>query len=256
LTLGVATMAVMALFGARGSLISAQEEAPHLAHIHAGTCDTLDPNPSFPLGDISDQFLEDGEAAVGDEVGSGASATVKGSQTTVETTIDDLLASDFAINAHESAEAADVYIACGNISGSMVGDELIIGLAEQNDSGHTGVAILTPNGESTVVTVYLVEAPGDEAAADGGDDGATAGGEPVEIVDFAFGPAELTVPVGTTVTWTNQDSAPHTATGDDGSFDSGRLDQGQSFSFTFEAAGSFPYHCDFHPNMVATITVE
>jgi plastocyanin len=114
------------------------------------------------------------------------------------------------------------------------------------------VAILTPDGDSTVVTVYVTSAvtededEGDEAAA----------GEAIEIVDFAFSPAELTVPVGTTVTWTNQDSAPHTVTADDGSFDSGRLNQGDSFSFTFETPGTYTYVCAFHPNMTATITVE
>jgi plastocyanin len=77
----------------------------------------------------------------------------------------------------------------------------------------------------------------------------------VSIVDFAFEPATLEVAAGTTVTWTNNGSAPHTVTADDGSFDSGELAPGASFSFTFESAGSVAYHCNIHPQMTATITV-
>jgi plastocyanin len=77
----------------------------------------------------------------------------------------------------------------------------------------------------------------------------------VQVVDFAFDPAALTVPVGTTVTWTNAGSRPHTVTADDGSFDSGRLDPGEQFSQTFDQPGTFTYHCNFHPDMQGSITV-
>jgi plastocyanin len=77
----------------------------------------------------------------------------------------------------------------------------------------------------------------------------------VEIKGFAFNPATITVPVGTTVTWTNQDAAPHTATADDKSFDTGRLDQGQSGSVTFDMPGTYTYTCTFHPNMKGTVVV-
>ena len=77
----------------------------------------------------------------------------------------------------------------------------------------------------------------------------------VTIVNFAFQPATLEVPVGTTVTWTNQGSAPHTVTADDGSFDSGTLQPGGTFSMTFDTPGTFIYHCEIHPNMMGTIVV-
>ena len=77
----------------------------------------------------------------------------------------------------------------------------------------------------------------------------------VTIKSFAFDPAELTIAVGDTVTFTNEDGAPHTATADDGSFDTGRLNRGQSAALTFGSEGSFSYFCSFHPNMKATITV-
>jgi plastocyanin len=78
----------------------------------------------------------------------------------------------------------------------------------------------------------------------------------VAIQGFAFSPAKLTVPIGTTVTWTNMDTAGHTVTSDNGAWpDSGTIDNGKSFSFTFKKAGKFTYHCAVHPSMVASITV-
>ena len=80
-------------------------------------------------------------------------------------------------------------------------------------------------------------------------------GAAVNIVDFAFEPAAVEVPVGATVSWSNSGGAPHTATANDGSFDSGTLQPGAGFSQTFSAAGSFPYACLIHPQMTGTITV-
>jgi plastocyanin len=78
----------------------------------------------------------------------------------------------------------------------------------------------------------------------------------VTIADFAFSPASLTINVGDTVTWTNQDSATHTATATDGSFDTGNLAQGASGSITFDTAGTFNYICSIHPQMTGTIIVQ
>lgn len=81
----------------------------------------------------------------------------------------------------------------------------------------------------------------------------------VIIQNFTYQPQDLRIPVGTTVTWVNRDSAPHTVTADDGRFDSGFLDQGQSFSFTFDQVGTLPYYCVFHGNpgvgMTGSVTV-
>jgi plastocyanin len=84
---------------------------------------------------------------------------------------------------------------------------------------------------------------------------ASASGSAVEIKGFAFNPATITVPAGTTVTWTNQDAAPHTATADDKSFDTGRIEQGKSGSVTFDKPGTYTYTCTFHPNMKGTVVV-
>jgi plastocyanin len=77
----------------------------------------------------------------------------------------------------------------------------------------------------------------------------------VSIANFAFDPPSLDISASTSVTWTNNDSTAHTATGDGGTFQSGNIDPGQSFSFTFDTAGTFNYHCEIHPNMTATINV-
>jgi plastocyanin len=77
----------------------------------------------------------------------------------------------------------------------------------------------------------------------------------VAIKGFAFSPATLTIKVGTTVKWTNQDSVAHTVTSDTGLFDSGDLAAGDTFIFTFTQAGTFAYHCTMHPSMTATIVV-
>lgn len=77
----------------------------------------------------------------------------------------------------------------------------------------------------------------------------------VDIADFAFSPAELTITVGDTVTWTNRDSMIHTATSVDGAFDSGDLDEGESYSLTFTAAGTYDYLCTPHPSMTGRIVV-
>lgn len=77
----------------------------------------------------------------------------------------------------------------------------------------------------------------------------------VDIVDFTFGPGSVTITAGGTVTWTNSDSAPHTATGDGGSFDTGTIDSGGSASITFDTPGTYSYICSIHPDMTGTVVV-
>jgi plastocyanin len=96
----------------------------------------------------------------------------------------------------------------------------------------------------------VVVALGIGARGAGAQDGAA-----VSIVDFAFQPASIEVATGGTVTWTNTGQAPHTVTADDGSFDSGTLSPGATFSQTFATAGTFTYHCNIHPQMTATVIV-
>jgi plastocyanin len=77
----------------------------------------------------------------------------------------------------------------------------------------------------------------------------------VEIADFAYDPDPVTVQVGGKVIWLNQDSAPHTATAEDGSFDTGTLEEGKLKSETFKQAGTYEYICQIHPDMHGTVEV-
>lgn len=84
-------------------------------------------------------------------------------------------------------------------------------------------------------------------------------GNMITIKNFAFSPATMTVKTGTTVTWTNEDGAPHLVVADAGapvSFMSPSLSPGASYPFTFTQAGTYPYHCSIHPTMKGTIIVQ
>ena len=78
----------------------------------------------------------------------------------------------------------------------------------------------------------------------------------VSIQDFFFEPDQLTVAPGTTVTWVNDGEQPHTSTADDGMWDSGTLQPGESFSFTFDDPGDYSYFCEIHPDMTASVKVS
>jgi plastocyanin len=78
----------------------------------------------------------------------------------------------------------------------------------------------------------------------------------VKIEDFTFSPPSLTVKIRTAVTWLNKDDIPHTVVSKTRMFKSKALDTGDSFSFTFNEAGTYEYFCSLHPHMTGTIVVE
>lgn len=78
----------------------------------------------------------------------------------------------------------------------------------------------------------------------------------VKIDNFSFSPATLTVAVGATVTWTNNDDIPHTVVSTDKVFKSKVLDTGEKFTFTFAKAGEYPYFCSIHPKMTGKVLVQ
>jgi plastocyanin len=261
----VTGVAAAGLFVAGGLGGAAQDATPaggaghaHPAHIHLGACDELDPNPTFPLTDVALAASESGAEADG-----AAAIPVERSVTTVDATLEDLRTGGYAINIHQSVEDIGTYIACGNLSGVI--DEsgaLVVGLGELNDSGHSGLAILAEEGEQTGVTVYLAEGLSGataESSADAAGDNAEAVADAtmIEITDFAYAPDPVEIPVGATVTWTNNDAAPHTATAQDReALQSGTLNQGDSYSQTFDQPGTIDYFCEFHSNMKGTIVVQ
>lgn len=79
--------------------------------------------------------------------------------------------------------------------------------------------------------------------------------EKVEIVDYAYSPDPVTIEEGGKVTWRNEDSVAHTATAEDGSFDTGTIDPGKLKSETFKQPGTYEYICSIHPTMHGTIEV-
>jgi plastocyanin len=83
-----------------------------------------------------------------------------------------------------------------------------------------------------------------------------AAGPTVKIDNFVFGPTALTVTVGTTVTWINQDDIPHTVVANDKTFRSKVLDSEERFAFTFTKPGEFAYFCSLHPHMVGKVIVK
>jgi amicyanin len=94
----------------------------------------------------------------------------------------------------------------------------------------------------------------------GGDFSASAQQKPavteVKIDNFSFGPAEVTVPVGTTVTWTDRDDIPHTVVSTEKAFKSKVLDTDDKFSFTFSKPGTYEYFCSIHPKMTGKVVVQ
>jgi plastocyanin len=86
--------------------------------------------------------------------------------------------------------------------------------------------------------------------------GAPAADAKVQIDQYAFLPQRITVKPGTTVTWTNDDDAPHTIASSAKVFKSRPLDTGDKFSFTFTTPGTYAYFCSVHPQMTGTVTVE
>ena len=77
----------------------------------------------------------------------------------------------------------------------------------------------------------------------------------VSIKNMAFNPGSLPVTAGATVTWTNSDTTIHTVTADDGSFNSGNIAVGATYSRAFSSAGTFSYHCTIHPEMTGKVVV-
>ena len=84
--------------------------------------------------------------------------------------------------------------------------------------------------------------------------GGPASAASVTIVDFAFQPATVTISAGDSVTWTNNGPSQHTTTG--GTWDSGVMNVGSSFTHTFNSTGTFPYACSIHPFMTGTVIIQ
>ena len=130
----------------------------HPAHIHSGTCETLG-DVVFPLNDLtSPGMMGTPMAGMASTPMAGMGEVVAQSTTTVEASLEDILGAEHTINVHLSPEEIDVYIACGDITGTADGGQLQIALDELNDSGYQGVAVLMEAGDDTTrVDVWLMQ---------------------------------------------------------------------------------------------------
>lgn len=145
---------------------------------------------------------------------------------------------NYAADAAKANEGAASALAQNTLAYLRWADEEAVAATRATDFAAAGVAIHR-------ALAFLSAALGEES-----DDSVT-----IEIYSFRFGDGQpLTIRAGTTVTWINHDNAPHTATGS--AFNSGTLNHGDSFSFTFTQPGVYEYICAFHPNMKHTIIVE
>jgi plastocyanin len=122
----------------------------------------------------------------------------------------------------------------------------------------SGGASSAPSAAASVAPPAEASAPASAPAAGGAvcSESSAAGEVAVTIKDFAFSPAAITATVGQTITFTNGDSAPHTATLDDASCTTPNIANGSSDGLTFTAPGTYPFHCNVHPNMKGTITIS
>jgi plastocyanin len=129
----------------------------------------------------------------------------------------------------------------------------ILILAACSSGGATSAPTTAASAAPSVEASTEASAPAGGAACS---ESAAAGEVSVAVKDFAFNPSAITATVGQTITFTNGDSAPHTATLDDGSCTTPNIASGSSDGLTFTAAGTYPFHCKVHPNMKGTITVS
>jgi len=135
---------------------------------------------------------------------------------------------------------------------------LSLGLAACGDSGSDS----SSEAESAVTDVETGAEEATEEAEDATEtesepapSGEASKSEKVDIVEFTYQPDPVVVQVGGKVVWQNQDTAPHTATADDGSFDTGTIEKGKIGSETFKEPGTFTYFCEIHPTMHGTVEV-
>jgi uncharacterized cupredoxin-like copper-binding protein len=161
-TIAAGVVALIGLITAGGPAAVAQDATPQAeqgqiprpAHIHVNDCANIG-DIAAPLNDLT--------APTGQRVGVRRAFEAESSFTNVPMTLDQILASDHSLNVHMSADQMNVYIACADLGGVLTPEgALIVGLAEQNNSGYTGIAYLSPgaDGASTDVSVFIAPVVG------------------------------------------------------------------------------------------------
>ncbi len=230
--------------------------ALHPAVMHRGTCASPG-DVAFPLSTVRAGAAPSGASALASRaITATAAQPVSMSATTIDTSLAELTRQPHAIDIKKSDHNSDTDVACGDIAGQTVNGDLVVGLQQRHNSGDVGVALLhSVEARQTTVTILMIvvdeqSPPSGSTATVTIDLGPTSGG-------WGFEPADIEVPVGSTVTWENHTDAAHTITGDDLAFaDSGPLDPGQTYAQTFTEPGVYHYRCGPHPWMTGTVTVH
>lgn len=117
--------------------------------------------------------------------------------------------------------------------------------------GHNSIMMRKIIFVSAILSALLVS-----SCKDSSDDEDVLGTFEIAIQSNGFMPVNMTVPVNTTVTWTNKDASDHTVTSDDALFDSGNINSGGTYKHQFTNAGTYTYHCNIHPDMTGTVIVQ
>ncbi|MGI8485744.1 MAG: cupredoxin domain-containing protein [Thermomicrobiales bacterium] len=239
----------------------------HPANIYHGTCNALG-DIRFPLTGVSATSIPGNMAtpdAMSTPITTGTANHEETSSTVIEAPLNDLSQGGNAIAIQESNANPTNIIACGDITGPIApaandnqGRFIQIALHERNNSGYSGVGYLRETSGGTNVEIDL-SAPGtngtQESATPVQNQGQTA--FKVDIKNFAYSPSTITIPVGGTITWTNNDSTFHTVTAQDRKvLQSGTMKPSASYTQTFKTAGTYEYFCEFHANMKGTIVVK
>jgi plastocyanin len=147
---------------------------------------------------------------------------------------------------------------------------LLVAACDADGGGDAGLEVTDaevegiPQTDEEAAEIQEDLAEGTDVVTTPGAEGADAGmGDRVEVamINTTFEPNEITVQPGTTVVWTNEDTFAHTVTSGageiaDGMFDSGTLESGQTYEYTFDEPGIYEYFCSLHPGMVGTVVVQ
>ena len=164
--LPLVVLAFATLFGVApaGRVVLAHEADGKPARVQTGTCDSLG-GVAFQLVGVGAAVdLGDAEIPEPEIAGAPSAAPVLLSETTVGASVDAIVGGGHAIVVYASDDAMDEVVACGDVGGPMLRDELVVGLREVGGSGFSGIAVLAPDGAGTRVTVYLGEGLGGAAA--------------------------------------------------------------------------------------------
>ena len=164
---GACLGAITALVGASSTL--AHEAHGHPARIHEGTCEALGP-AAFRLNGVGGSVDQEGAPiATPAAVNVPAAHEVVLSETLIEAPLSDILSGEHAVMVYESDEEMTA-ITCGNVGGAMLGETLVTALSESGVPGHVGLALFRPEGEGTVVSLYLAHGLAGLTAASAGTD--------------------------------------------------------------------------------------